>query len=319
MAPPAYPRYAAVDARYGCPERRQNGACPKWGASTLFMYGDHNMMIVTAAHSHIKENMMNIAVFGANGLTGRLVTKQALAEGHVVTAVTRRPEIFPFHHERLRVMRGDAFDLASVERAVAGQDAILSTLGVPFSRKPITVYSQGVAHMVQAMKRSGVRRIVCVSSSAVGANHDTGAGFIFDRILQPIVMSTIGKTTYADMRRMETLLMESGLDWTVVRPSGLFETEAVTDYRVAEDHIRRQFTSRADLADCMLQQLTTDRFLHRAVAVATFSAQPKLLQFFLGEAFKREPAPLNGGEVQADSTMTPSLPREKVGTHGDNR
>jgi len=308
-----------MSARQGGSEQDQNGACPKIGSSTLFMCGDHNLLIATTAHPIIKGESMNIAVFGANGPTGQLVTKQALAEGHTVTAVTRRPKTFPLHHARLRVVWGDVFDLASVERAVAGQDAILSTLGVPFGRKPITVYSQGVANIVQAMKRNGVRRIVCVSSSAAGTNHDTGAGFVFDRILQPIVMSTIGKTTYADMRRMETLLMESGLDWTVVRPSGLFETEAVTDYRVAEDHIRRQFTSRADLADCMLRQLTDDRFLHKAVAVATFSEQPKLLQFFLGEAFKREPASLNGSEVQANTNEAPSLVREKEATYAKNR
>jgi putative NADH-flavin reductase len=139
---------------------------------------------------------MNIAVFGANGPTGQLLTKQALAEGHTVTAVTRHPETFPLRDVRLRVMHGDVFDLSSVEQAVAGQDAVLSTLGVPFSRQPITVYSQGMAHIVQAMKHSGVRRVVCVSSSAAGTNHETGGGFIFDKILQPIVMSTIGKTTY---------------------------------------------------------------------------------------------------------------------------
>ncbi|WIG60565.1 MAG: NAD-dependent epimerase/dehydratase [Ktedonobacterales bacterium] len=231
---------------------------------------------------------MKIAIFGANGPTGHLLTKQALAEGHMVTAVTRHPETFSLHHEHLRVMYGDVFDLSSVEQAVAGQDAVLSTLGVPFTRKPITVYSQGTAHIVQAMQRYGVRRLICVSSSAVGTNHDTGAGFIFDKVLQPIVLSTIGKTTYADMKRMETLLMKSQLDWTVVRPSGLFETPAVTDYQMAEDHIRRQFTSRADLAACMLQQLTDDRFLHKAVAVATFSAHPTLLQFFGAEAFQRQ-------------------------------
>jgi putative NADH-flavin reductase len=288
------------------------------GGSTLFKYGDHHEIVVMTAYPHTRGNMMNIAVFGANGPTGQLVTKQALAKGHTVTAVTRHVEAFPLRHQRLRVMWGDVFDLASVERAVAGQDAILSTLGVPFGRKPITVYSQGVAHIIQAMKRYGVRRIVCVSSSAAGANHDTGAGFIFDRILQPIVMSTIGKTTYADMKRMETLLMKSDLDWTVVRPSGLFETKAVTNYQVAEDHIRRQFTSRADLADCMLRQLTNDRFLRKTVAVATFSAQPKLLQFFLGEAFKK-PASLNGGAVQASTTMASSPQREKEGMYGKSR
>src|SRR5436190_24347314 len=109
---------------------------------------------------------MKIVVFGANGLTGQLLTKQAVASGHVVTAVTRHPEAFPLHHEHLQVMRGDVFDLSLVEQAVAGQDAVLSTLGVPFSLQPIIVYSQGMAHIVQAMNHSGVRRLVCVSSSA---------------------------------------------------------------------------------------------------------------------------------------------------------
>ena len=89
---------------------------------------------------------MNLAVFGASGPTGQLVTKQALAAGHIVTAVTRHPETFPLRHEHLQVLYGDVFDLTAVERAVTGQDAVISTLGVPFSRKPITVYSQGVAH-----------------------------------------------------------------------------------------------------------------------------------------------------------------------------
>ena len=88
---------------------------------------------------------MKIVVFGANGLTGKIVTKQALAEGQTVTAVTRHPEAFPLQHEHLQVMRGDVFDLSAVEQAVAGQDAVLSALGVPWSRKPITVYSHNIS------------------------------------------------------------------------------------------------------------------------------------------------------------------------------
>ncbi|MFJ9352182.1 NAD(P)H-binding protein [Streptomyces sp. NPDC101237] len=63
---------------------------------------------------------MNIVVFGANGPTGRQVTAQALAEGHTVTAVTRRPERFPAGDARLRVAAADVFDPAAVSRAVAG-------------------------------------------------------------------------------------------------------------------------------------------------------------------------------------------------------
>src|SRR2546421_10007649 len=71
-----------------------------------------------------KENIMNIVIFGANGATGKILTKQALDSGHSVTAVTRHPEAFPLRDARLNVMGGDVFDLALVERVVAGQDAV---------------------------------------------------------------------------------------------------------------------------------------------------------------------------------------------------
>jgi putative NADH-flavin reductase len=230
---------------------------------------------------------MKIVVFGANGSTGQRVTKQALAEGHMVTAVTRHPEAFPFQGAQLQVMRGDVYDLASVEQAMAGQDAVLSTLGVPFTRKPITVYSQGIGHIIAAMNRYGVRRLACISSSATGGEHDTGGGFLFDKVLQPIVISTIGRTTYADMARMEALVMHSDLEWVIVRPSGLFETPVVTDYQVAETQIRGQFTSRTDLADFMLKQARQDQYLRKIMAIATYTMTPSVFQMITQEAFKK--------------------------------
>jgi dTDP-4-dehydrorhamnose reductase len=64
---------------------------------------------------------MNIVIFGANGATGKILTKQALDSGHRVTAVTRHPEALPLRDVRLNVMGGDVIDLALVEQAVAGQ------------------------------------------------------------------------------------------------------------------------------------------------------------------------------------------------------
>ncbi|MDT5351828.1 MAG: hypothetical protein QOJ56_360, partial [Mycobacterium sp.] len=72
---------------------------------------------------------MEIAVFGANGQTGRLLTKQALAAGHRVVAVTRQPGDFPLRDPHLTVAGLDVRDGAAVREAVAGADAVLSTLG----------------------------------------------------------------------------------------------------------------------------------------------------------------------------------------------
>ena len=233
---------------------------------------------------------MNIVVFGANGFTGRLLAEQALAEGHAVRAFTRHPETFPLTHDRLQVIQGDVLDLASVDQAINGQDAVLSTLGGPFSRKPITLQSQGTANIVQAMHHHGVRRLVCVSSSALDPYDDPKEGFFFRKILQPFFVGVVGRGTYTDQRQMESTVMSSGLDWTMVRPSGLFKSPAVTEYKVAESRISGRFTSRLDLADFMLQQVSDGRYVHKAVAVATVTGLPNFLGFLWSEGIRKKAA-----------------------------
>lgn len=208
-----------------------------------------------------------------------------------MTAVTRHPDTFPLRQERLQVMRGDVFDLAFVEQAVGGQDAVLSILGTPYSRNPITLYSEGTGHIIQAMRRDQVCRLVCVSSSGLDSQNrhrDTGGGLIFEKIIKPVILNIVGRTSYEDLQKMETLVMNSELDWTIVRPSGLFETPAITDYRVAEGFIGR-YTSRRDLADCMLKQVTSQQYLHKIVSVATVSVQPSMFQLVMKEAFQKRP------------------------------
>ena len=63
------------------------------------------------------------------------------------------------------------------------------------------------------------------------------------------------------------MIRASGVVWTIVRPSGLFDHPAPTDYQVAEDRADGLFTARADLAAAMLAQLRDDRYGRRAMAV----------------------------------------------------
>ena len=74
---------------------------------------------------------MKILIFGASGRTGRELLLQLLARGHDVTAVVRSPERFDVHYDRLNLLAGDALEPESFGDALAGQEAVLSTLGVP--------------------------------------------------------------------------------------------------------------------------------------------------------------------------------------------
>jgi putative NADH-flavin reductase len=230
---------------------------------------------------------MRTVVFGAAGPTGRQLTEQALAAGHDVTAVTRRAgAIEP--GPGLTVITADVADPGAVERAVAGSDAVLSSLGVPLSRKSITVYSRGNANIVAAMHRHGVKRLVTVSSSVMDPAWRPTGEFFFNNVMDPLVNRRLGRTAHEDMRRMEALVRDSGLEWTVVRPAGLFDHPAVTRYRVAENVADGLFTARSDLAASMVAQLADDRFVQRAMAVITTEVRPSVVGLIWREAVAKK-------------------------------
>jgi putative NADH-flavin reductase len=228
---------------------------------------------------------MKLVIFGANGPTGRQATKQAIDQGHTVTAVTRRPEGFPLSHPRLRVAGADVLDTAAVERVMAGQEAVISTLGVPYSRNPVTLYSEGITHITQAMTKHGVRRLVCVTSTVLFDVAAPGETLFFRKVLEPFIARTIGRTVYADMRRMEEIVRDSAHEWTILRPAGLFDTDAVSDYQVATSRLPGRFTSRADLGNALLREAADDRHVRGIIDVRTTEGAPSFLDVIRKEAF----------------------------------
>jgi uncharacterized protein YbjT (DUF2867 family) len=235
----------------------------------------------------VRKQRMKLVVFGANGPTGRLVTRQALTEGHTVTAVTRRPDTFPIEDLRLRVAGADALDPEAVDEVVAGHDRVISTLGVPYTREPVTVFSQSARNIVAAMSGHGLRRLVCVTSIGVHPELAPEEKFFFRKVVGPILLS-MGRPLYEDARRMEEIVRATDLDWTIVRPSGLFDATTVTDYRiaVAPQRLAGMFTSRTDLADVLLREATEDRHAGACIEVITTQGTPNYAKVFLKEALR---------------------------------
>ena len=207
---------------------------------------------------------MDIVIFGANGQTGRLLTGQALAAGHRVVAATRRPDDFPLSDPKLTVAAADVRDAAAVAEVVAGADAVLSTL-------------------VAAMQASGVRRLAVVSSTGAYPTRRTEFPLAL-RVFEPIITRTIGKTVYDDMRRMENIVCGSALDWTIVRPSGLFDLPAPTDYHAGEVDPIGGFTARIDLAHYLLTLADDSATVGKTVVVSTTEHPPTVWQMIRREA-----------------------------------
>lgn len=228
---------------------------------------------------------MRIAVFGANGATGRLLTRRALDAGHTVVAVARHPEQFPITGAGLTVAEADVRDAAAVRTVVDGADAVLSSLGVTFTMDPVDTYSVGVGNIVAAMRAAGVARLAVVSSTAIAdypGRTDTPFAL---RMVQPVISRIFGRTLYADMRRMEDIVTGSGLNWTIVRPSGLFDLPEVTDYIAGRRDPVGAFTSRTDLADYLLR-LAEAPETGATVTISTTVDTPSMWQLLRREALK---------------------------------
>jgi putative NADH-flavin reductase len=208
---------------------------------------------------------MKVAVFGATGPTGQLIVENALAAGHHVTAVARTPGKLVQRHERLEIVRGDVHDPDSIAQAVVGQDAVVSSLGVPYTLGPVTVYSVGATNIIAAMHVAGVRRVIAITSGGTYPGRDPKNPFFFERILKPLF-----HTLYDDMREMERIIMGTDLDWTILRPSRLLNKPARNDVRVGKGEyalVGGVTITRADLASIVVAAIGSDDLVRCAAAV----------------------------------------------------
>jgi len=210
---------------------------------------------------------MNITIFGSTGGTGRELVRLALERGHTVTAVARDPRAINLAHQRLVVRRADVLDPGSLPAVITCADAVMSALGSAVGRAPTTVYSAGIATILETMRAADVRRLVAVSASPVIPRSEAPAS---QRLLVfPILYRFFGGA-YTDMRRMEELLRASQAEWTVLRPPMLTDKPATGRYRTALNQnvpggLR---ITRGDLAAAMLDVLDDRSTVRAAIGVA---------------------------------------------------
>jgi putative NADH-flavin reductase len=171
---------------------------------------------------------MKITVFGATGRTGREVVSQALAANHDVTVLVRNPGKLGNLADRLTVVPGDTGDANTVDRAVAGAEAVLSVLGHAQGSAD-DVLSTAAANMVAAMRRHGIARLIVLGNTAVRDPHDQ------PKLFQRLITGYLGMVKAGLMRdhsAQARVVADSGLDWTIVRAARLAEGPRASQYRV---------------------------------------------------------------------------------------
>lgn len=208
---------------------------------------------------------MKVLVLGAGGKTGRAVVQEAVAAGHQVTAFVHHADGYR-GPSGVTVQEGDATDADAVAGAVAGQDAVIDTIGgkTPY-RSNTTLEGDVVEAVVAAMQRHAVRRLLV--TSMLGEGDSVANSTLVVRVL----LKTFLRGATVDKGAMERSVEASGLDWTIARPAILNDGPAAGGVRIFDTATgeKAHKIARADLAAWLVAQLDDGAHVHRAVTLAT--------------------------------------------------
>jgi putative NADH-flavin reductase len=213
---------------------------------------------------------MKVLVIGASGPLGKQIVSTALERGHQVTAFVRRgfdmQQLIhhPMQHPKLDIAIGDAMDSETLDRPMAGKEAVICSLGMKPIDNEVELFSEGTSNIVRCMTRHNTRRLICVTG--IGAGESVGHGGAWsNRILQSPGLQKI----YEDKTRQEELIRYCNRDWIVVRPAQLTDGPLRGRYAMLKEvrGVQTSSISRMDVAAFCADQLVSNKFLYQFVAL----------------------------------------------------
>ena len=210
-----------------------------------------------------RKTSMRLFILGATGRIGRQLVDQALERHHHVTAFVRSPQKICAARVGLTIIEGDVQNTNAISAALAGHDAVLSSLGPPGPARN-TITSDSARATVTAMQTVGLRRLIVVGVAALFP--DIG---MFGRALRNTLLRNIAN----DSAEMERIVKASDLDWTIVRPPRLTNGTRTEHYGIADDHLpfgtgANAIVSRADVAHFMLEEVEEPGHMREVVGIA---------------------------------------------------
>lgn len=205
------------------------------------------------------DNGIKIAIFGGSQGLGLQCLFQALEQGFQVSVLTRDSSKLNHmlqHGLNFKIIQGDINDIEKVRETIEGNNVVIVSLGGWDD-----VCSKGTEKIIHVMNEKNVKRIITCTSLGCGDSYDDCSfftkAFIWGFIRKPI----------EDKNLQEKFIFNSGLDWTVVRPARLMNEPSKNIY--ITEGVSGGSIPRIDVARFMLNQISSTKYLHKAVSLAS--------------------------------------------------
>jgi putative NADH-flavin reductase len=211
---------------------------------------------------------MKVVIFGATGFSGKAILAEALRQGHEVSILVRDASKIQ-QQQNLSIVEGNVLDADAVSAILQGQEAVIQCLGIGGTGdgKPNSFVSDATKIIVEAMQKQGVGRLIAMSNVGAG-NSIAFLPWFFRKLILPYFMKWL-KVIIDDKNIMETVIMNSNLDWTIVRCPNIVDKAAKNNCLVSLDGKGLRLSiSLPDMAKFMIEELVKDSFIRQAPCIS---------------------------------------------------
>lgn len=212
---------------------------------------------------------MKVTIFGATGFSGQAILADSIKQGHEVTILVRDASKVQIKHNNLTVVEGNVLDPLTVASVLHHQEAVIQCLGVggKGDGKPTTFISDATKVIVDEMQKQQIKRLIAMSNVGAG-NSIAFQPWFFTKIILPYFMKWL-KVIIEDKNRMEPIIMNSNLDWTIVRCPNIVDKPAKGRCNATLDGKGLKLSiTLSDLSKFMVDQLKQTVFIKQAPSVS---------------------------------------------------
>jgi len=212
---------------------------------------------------------MKVVIFGATGFAGKAILKEALAQNHQVTVLVRNKSAISIDDKRLTIVEGNVMDREKVSEVLNNQEAAIQCLGAGGKSivQPNTFISDATKIIVEEMENVEVKRVIVMSNVGTGNSIDFQP-WLFTKIILPYFMKWL-KVVIDDKNRMESIVMNCQLNWTIVRCPNIVDKPAKERCHATLDGKGLKLSiTLGDMATFLVRQLTDEGFSKQAPSIS---------------------------------------------------
>jgi putative NADH-flavin reductase len=212
---------------------------------------------------------MKVIIFGATGFSGQAILAEAIKQGHEVTVLVRDSSKVKINHNNLRIVEGNVLDSQKVAFVIQNQEAVIQCLGVggKGDGKPTTFISDATKIIVDEMQKQNIKRLIALSNIGAG-NSIAFQPWFFTKIILTYFMKWL-KVIIDDKNRMEPIIMNSNLNWTIVRCPNIVDKPTKGKYNATLDGKGLKLSiTLDDLSKFIVGQLKETTFNKQALCVS---------------------------------------------------